>query len=98
MEELTFLLGALVVERPGRAREIVVAKPGLAPAWRAELPTLLDQRPVSAVLVEYVVRLYGRQLPLEAELLGWQVLAEAVRGALARANGKDEGWEWGEVI
>lgn len=99
MEELAFLLGAYVVERSGQEREIIVAKPGLAPAWRAELPALLDQRPATAALVEYVVKLYQRQMPLEAELTGWAVLAGAVRLALAQANGEaEQAWEYGEVV
>jgi len=96
MEELTILLGAYVLERPGQEREIVLIKPGLAPAWRADLPSLLDQRPGSTALVDYVVKLYRRQMPAEAELTGGEALAEAVRGALARASGEEEQvWDLG---
>ncbi|AII50845.1 hypothetical protein [Hymenobacter sp. APR13] len=100
MNELTFVVAAQVVDaRTGPGREIVLLRPGLAPEWRASLPHLLDQRPATAALVEYVVKLYFRQLPLEAELTGATALSAAVRLALARANGEaDEGWEYAQVV
>ncbi|GAB3843173.1 hypothetical protein [Hymenobacter jeollabukensis] len=100
MDGLTFVVAAHVLERredPGR--EIVLTRPGLAPAWRAELPMILDQRPATAALVEYVVKLYFRQMPVEADLIGWSALTGVVRLALARANGEaDDAWEWAEVV
>ncbi|GAA4382128.1 hypothetical protein [Hymenobacter koreensis] len=100
MDGLTFVVAAHVAERrEGIGREIVLVRPGLAPAWRAELPMLLDQRPATAALVEYVVKLYYRQMPVEAELTGWSALTGAVRLALARANKEDDGeWVYGEIV
>lgn len=100
MDELTFVVAAQVVDaQPGPGREIILLRPGLAPEWRAALPLLLDQRPATAALVEYVVKLYFRQLPVEAELTGATALSAAVRLALARANGEaDEGWEYAQVV
>ncbi len=90
MENSTFMIGAHVQKRLGAEREIVVSRPN-APAWRADLPALLDQLPGSGALVEYVVKLYARQLPLEAELTGWETLTTVVRLAIAGANGEQTG-------
>ena len=98
MANAFFMMGACVQGGPGAEREIVVSKPGMA-AWRAGLPPLLDQPPATAALVEYVVKLYFRQMPVEAELTGGAALATMVRSALAQANGQPtEEWECGEVV
>ncbi len=98
MANVLFMLGAHVQERPGSEREIVVSKPGAA-AWRAGLPPLLDQPPTTAALVDYVVKLYFRQMPFEAELTGQATLASVVGAALAHANGQPgEEWECGETV
>lgn len=97
---LTSLVTAqVVVRREESGREIILSRPGLAPVWRAELPLFLDRRPASVTLVEYIVKLYYRQVPVEAELIGWPALTSAVHFALARANGEsDDGWAYAEIV
>ena len=98
MANALFYMGAYVQEGPGTEREIVVSKPGAA-AWRAGLPVRLDQPLTRAALVAYVVKLYCRQMPTEAELTGCETLAVMVRAALAQASGQPaEEWECGEVV
>ena len=93
-----FMMRAYVHVGPTVEREIVLAKPGAA-AWRASLPRRLDQPLATAALVEYVVKLYFRQMPTEAALTGWATLATMVQSALAQANGQQaEEWECGEVV
>jgi hypothetical protein len=98
MANALLIMGAHVQEGSGAEREIVLSKPSAA-AWRAGLPARLDQAPATAALVEYVVKLYFRQMPVEAELTGCEALTSLVRGALAQANGQPaEEWECGEVV
>jgi hypothetical protein len=98
MATTLFSMGAHVQEGSGAEREIVLSKPSAA-AWRVGLPARLDQPPATAALVEYVVKLYCRQMPVEAELTGCEALAALVRAALAQANGQPaEEWECGEVV
>jgi hypothetical protein len=100
MDGLTFVVAAHVLERREElGREIVLIRPGLAPVWRVELPLLLDQRPATAALVEYVVKLYFRQMPVEADLIGLSALTGAIRLALARANREPDGeWEYATIV
>ena len=98
MADALFIIGARVRERPDAEREIILSKPSGA-SWRAKLPSMLDKRPATAALVEYVVKLYFRQLPFEAQLTGWETLTAAVRLALTLANGEnEEEWEFGQEI
>jgi hypothetical protein len=80
---------------------MIVFRPGDTWEWRTELPTLLDQRPASATLVEYLVRLFQRQQPSKAALLGMVGLTLMLRLALAKGNKpkeKDGDWEWAQVV
>lgn len=95
------LMEARVESRPGQAREFIIARPGVVGEWRAVLPARLDQRPATATLVAYVVRLFQRQRPSEAATVGLMGLTVVVRMALARANAADEGagdWEWAQEV
>lgn len=95
MADAVFILGARIQERPNAEREIILSKPS-GIAWRAGLPGLLDQQLSTTALVDYVVKLYFRQMPFEARLTGWDTLAETVRMALVQANGEE--WEYGVEV
>ena len=92
------LLGARVESTLVTVRELIISRPGFTWEWRAELPALLDQRPASATLVEFLVRLFQRQRPTEAASVGLLGLTMMVRMALARANEKAEDWEWAQEV
>lgn len=101
MANLTMLIEARVESLPGQARELIITRPGVAGQWRAVLPTLLDQRPATSTLVEYVVRLFQRQWPSVAAMVGLLGLTVVVRMALARANKLNEeagDWEWAQEV
>ena len=91
-------MGARVEGQPGQEREMVITLLGEIGEWRTTLPKLLDQVPATAVLVEYVVRLYQRQRPTEAAAAGMSGLLVVVRMALARANEEPEDWEWAQEV
>lgn len=101
MANLKILLEARVESRPEQAREIIIARPGVTGEWRAVLPILLDRRPATATLVEYVVRLFQRQRPSEAAMVGLMGVAMVVGMALARANELDKetgDWKWAQEV
>ena len=101
MANLIILIEARVESLPGQAREFVITRPGVVGQWRAVLPTLLDQRPATATLVEYLVRLFQRQRPSVAATVGLLGLTAVVQMALARANRADEeggDWEWAQEV
>ena len=98
MANLMLLIGARVESLPGQVRELVIHRPRVLGEWRAELPTLLDQQPVTATLVEYLVRLYQRQRPSEAAAVGLLGLSAVVRMALAKANAVPGDWEVAQVV
>ena len=92
------LIGARVETPPDRERVLIISRPGTASAWRATLPRLLDQRPATGTLVEYVVRLYQQQIPAEAADAGWTALSMMVRMSLGRTNKKEDDWEAAQVV
>ena len=95
------LIEARVESLPGQARELIIVRPGLVGEWRAVLPGLLDQRPATATLVEYVVRLFQRQRPSLAAMVGLLGLTVVVRMALLQANMPNEeggDWEWAQEV
>lgn len=101
MANLEMLIEAQVESPPEQAREFVIRRPGVFGEWRAVMPVLLDQRPATATLVEYIVRLFQRQRPSEAAAVGLLGLAMVVRMTLARANKPDaetEDWEWAQEV
>ncbi|MFD2717447.1 hypothetical protein ACFST9_01890 [Hymenobacter monticola] len=101
MGNLIILIEARVESLPGQAREFIIARPGVPSQWRAVLPVLLDQRPATSILVEYVVRLFQRQRPSLAATVGLLGLTVLVRMTLARANRPDEAaedWEWAQEV
>ena len=98
MSNLSMLIGARVEMQPDLERVIIISRPGTASEWRATLPRLLDQQPATATLVEYVVRLYQRQMSTEAAAAGWTALSIMVNMSLGQANGEDEVWEAAQVV
>lgn len=98
MSNLSLLMGARVETPPNRERVIIISRPGTTSAWQATLPRVLDQRPATGTLVEYVVRLYQRQMPAEAAAAGRTALAVMVRMSLGRANEDADDWEAAQVV
>ncbi|MDO3416652.1 hypothetical protein Q3A66_16405 [Hymenobacter sp. BT770] len=92
------LIGVRVETQPDLERVIIIWRQGTGSEWRAILPRLLDQRPATATLVEYVIRLYQRQMPAEAAAAGWPVLSMLVRMSLGIANGEEDAWEAAHVV
>ena len=92
------LLGARVLTQPDLERVIVISRLGTTSEWRATLPRVLDQRSATATLVEYLVRLYQRQMPEEAAAAGRRALSIMVRMSLSQANEEENGWESAQVV
>jgi len=101
MANLKMLIEARVESLPGRLRELIISRSDGVGEWRMELPALLDQRLATPTLVEYVVRLFQRQRPGVAAMVGLLGLTVVVRMALAPANKADEeggDWEWAQEV
>ncbi len=98
MGNTTFVLGALITERPGLEREIEISRPNEEMPWRLSLPALLDQRPVTAALVKYVATRYFEDAYDDAKRVGWLGVVAVVWVALARAN-DEEFMKWnGQLV
>ena len=97
MGNTTFVLGALIAERPGLEREIEISRPDEGAPWRLALPARLDQRPVTAALVKYVAARYFEEAYDDAKRVGWPGVVAVVWAALARAN-DEEFMQWNEQL